>query len=171
MVGQLERTYKRCQRPCRSEDGKARNQFNKRYQDAFSSGSQESIVHFKTFKKDGFSASGCTLGVETRHGYQKTEAVRGHVAGDVCPVIVSQIRELFMINTDDRLAHMYTLCLSVKLPQHCPKIDARALTIKPNKVYGEMNAPALIVLKNGLVTPQKRQTTDSLKTYINKSHI
>lgn len=99
------------------EDGKAHDQVNKRYQNAFSSGSQESIVHFKTFKKDSFSASGCTRRVETRNGYQKTEAVRGHVAGDASPVIVFQIRELFLFNTDDQLGHMYTLlvsnCLSI----------------------------------------------------------
>lgn len=165
VAGQLERIYKWCQHPCGSEDGKACNQVDKRYQDAFTSGSQESIVHFKTFKKDGFGVSGCTRGVETRRGYQKTEAVRGRVAGGVRPVIVSRIRELFVMNTDDRRAHVYTLCPSVKLPQHCPQIETRALTIKPNKVYGDMNAPTVIVLKNGSVTPQKRQRKKSLHIF------
>lgn len=56
-------------------------------------------------------------------------------------------------HTEDVYMHMYALNLSVKVPQHCSQTIKGEQTIKMN--YGDINLPAVIVLKHGSVTSRE----------------
>lgn len=68
------------------------------------------------------------------------------------PVLINTVQAA-PINTQYVCMHMYTLNLSVKVPQLCSQTQKGEQTLKIN--YGDMNLPAVIVLKHGSVTPQE----------------
>lgn len=161
--GQLRENRRR---PCSSEGGKVRNRVSELYQDACGSGGRERVVRFEIFKKGGLGASGRHTGSrntpQISKRFPKWGSKRTCDRGNSSPAVYFSVSDScsWLILTRP-LAQTHTaMCTRVHTLSEYQRASALLTnskgeqTVKVNS--GDMNLPAVIVLKHGSVTPQER---------------